>query len=395
MNKGSIINIVDKLIFFLLCVYALLACTEDLGSMPFVRAAALLGCMRFLIQPIKLQFHKKHIRYIAAFLGSLIFTIVIDGGNYKEGLRFIWHDYLATMLPFLVTLLYIKKEQVNKLVLCLIISLGLTSAYGLWEGLHGIERVWGWAGGYMQLGGVLILVVPLVVVLLSKNSLKTSRYRPIWAVVLVLSIPVVFFNATRIAWIALLVIIPFILLSEQKNNKKVMSYTVVLIALFVLIGTVLPASHDRIDNMFNKSYQPNSERILMWHSAEAMFLDHPLTGLGLGNYKAAYYEKYISPAAKEQTVHAHSNIMHLLATTGILGATAYLFLFGYFLVESFSTWRKENSVAAQIFFFATIGFFIQGLTDYNIGFIGVVCKVYWLMLALYLIASENVKMKER
>ncbi len=134
----------------------------------------------------------------------------------------------------------------------------------------------------------------------------------------------------------------------------------------------------------------------MWQSAWNMFIDHPFTGVGLGNYTEQYYGKYISPSANELTVlHAHNNIMHLAATTGLLGVVAYIAMFGYFLYESFSKWRYKKTIAPLVFFFATVGFVIEGMTDYNIGFGNLTVKIYWTLLAIYLVLDGAVSVEDR
>jgi O-antigen ligase len=396
INKILNINILNKVIYFFICGYVILSCTEVLGAVHLLRVALFLGVIRLMIKPLKITINTKHFWYIAAFLLAIIFTIFMNGGNCYEGLRFLRSDYLGTMIPMICILLFIKKDQVKKILLCLIFSLCITNLYALWETLHGMTRVGGLAGGAMQLGGALILIVPLTVLLIVNKEFMSTTYRPFLILALLLEIPVVFFNATRIAWIALLIVIPLLLLLVQKNKKRAIVYSLILVVLFVKIGSVIPYAHERLNVMTDKSYQPNSERILMWHSAGNMFRDHPLTGVGLGNYKEQYQEKYMSVLAKEPyQIHAHNNIIHLAATTGVVGVMAYLAMFGYFLYESFRKWREKKTIAPLIFFLATLGFVIQGMTDYNIGFIGVVSKIYWMLLAIYLVLDGVVKVEDR
>ncbi|GMB01267.1 O-antigen ligase family protein [Pelosinus sp. IPA-1] len=395
VNKIIPIELFNKIIYFLVCAYVTLSLTETLGAMHFIRGALLLGIIRFMVKPMKITIQTSHFWYIGAFLLAIIFTIFFDKGNYYEGIRFLRSDYLGTMLPMICVLFFIKKDQIRTIILCLMASLNITNLYALWEAFHGIDRVYGMAGGYMQLGSALILLVPLTVLLIINKEFMPSVYRPFLMITLILALPVVFFNATRITWIALLIIIPILLLCVQKNKKKAIAYSLVILILFIGICSAIPNAQGRLHVMVDRSYQPNSERILMWQSAWHMFLDHPMTGVGLGNYKEQYYTKYISPSAQEQTVHAHSNMMHLAATTGLLGVGAYFAMFGYFLYESFKKWRYKKTIAPLIFFFATLGFLIQGMTDYNIGFIGVAAKIYWMLLAIYLVLDEAVSVEGR
>lgn len=395
VNRIVTINILNRMIYFLICAYVALSCTEVLGAMHFLRGAVFLGIIRFMVKPLKITIQTKHFWYIGAFLLAIICTIFFDNGNYYEGIRFLRLYYLGTMLPMVCILLFIKKDQIRTLLLCLMGSICITNLYALWEAFHGINRVWGLAGGYMELGGILILLVPLTTLLIINKEFMPSSWRLFLIFILLLEIAAAFFNATRITWIALLIVIPMVLLCVQKNKKRAIAYGLVFVILFIGICSTIPYAQGRLHVMLDKSYQSNSERILMWQSAWKMFIDHPITGVGLGNYKEQYYNKYISPAAKEQTVHAHSNIMHLAATTGLLGAGAYLAMFGYFLYESFRKWLCKKTIAPLIFFFATLGFLIQGITDYNIGFIGIVAKIYWMLLAIYLVLDGVVSVEDR
>lgn len=395
VNNLFTINFLNKSLYFFIYAYVTLSCTEVLGAMHFMRGALFLGVIRFMMKPLKITIRTNHFWYIGAFLLAILSTIVIDKGNYYGGIKFLRSDYVATMLPMVCILLFIKKDQIKNILLCFMISLFMTNCYALWEAFHGVNRVWGLTGGYMQLGGALILLVPLTLLLIIDKEFIPAVYRPFLIITLLLEIPVVVFNATRITWIALLIVVPILLLCVQTNKKKAIIYSLLLVILFIGICNVNPYVQGRLSVMIDKSYQPNSERILMWQSAWNMFRDHPITGVGLGNYTEQYYQQYISPAAKEQTVHAHSNIMHLAATTGLVGVMAYTAMFGYFLYESFKKWRYKKTIAPLIFFCSTLGFLIQGMTDYNIGFIGVVAKIYWMLLAIYLVLDGAVSVEDR
>lgn len=396
VNKMFNINFLDKTIYFFICVYVTLSCTEVLGAMHFLRGALFLGIIRFIMKPFKITMQTKHFWYIGTFLLALIATIFFDKGNYYEGIKFWRLEYLATMLPMVAILLFVKKDQIRNIIMCLLVSLSITNVYAIWQAFHGSTRAEGLAGGIMQLGGVLILLIPLTILLIINKESMPSIYRPFLIVTLLLEIPAVFFNATRITWIALLIVIPLLLLFVQKDKKKAIAYSLVLMILFIGICSVIPQTQVRLNNMFDKSYQSNSERILMWKSAWSMFIDHPITGVGLGNYKEEYQGKYISPSAKEREhIHAHNNILHLAAATGLLGVGAYLVMFSYFLYESFRKWYHKKTIGPLIFFLATVGFLIQGVTDYNIGVLGVVCKIYWMVLAIYLVLDGAVSVEDR
>jgi O-antigen ligase len=68
----------------------------------------------------------------------------------------------------------------------------------------------------------------------------------------------------------------------------------------------------------------NSERLAHWLAGIHMFLDHPLTGVGIGNYQDLYSQYslgiFVLPLG-----HAHNYYINIAAETGILGLLAFLF----------------------------------------------------------------------
>lgn len=65
------------------------------------------------------------------------------------------------------------------------------------------------------------------------------------------------------------------------------------------------------------------ERLAHWQAALAMADDHPWTGVGFGNYEAAY-PQYALMNWPTPLGHAHNYYLNTLAETGILGLVTYL-----------------------------------------------------------------------
>jgi putative inorganic carbon (hco3(-)) transporter len=70
------------------------------------------------------------------------------------------------------------------------------------------------------------------------------------------------------------------------------------------------------------------ERVAHWQAGLAMFADHPLLGVGIGNYAVAYPD-YAPPHFYDALGHAHNVYVNFLAETGLLGTVPWLvFWFG-------------------------------------------------------------------
>jgi O-antigen ligase len=74
-----------------------------------------------------------------------------------------------------------------------------------------------------------------------------------------------------------------------------------------------------------------------------MFLDHPFTGVGIGNYPDAYPQYYIT-IFTNSLGHAHNYYINIAAETGFLGLIAFLlFVLALFVAggRAYSTIHKQ------------------------------------------------------
>jgi O-antigen ligase len=82
------------------------------------------------------------------------------------------------------------------------------------------------------------------------------------------------------------------------------------------------------------------ERIAHWQAAVDMWRDHFWTGVGIGNYVAAYAD-YGLPKWPYALGHAHNIYLNLAAEAGFIGLVAYLLFVGAAL---WHTWRVAGRV---------------------------------------------------
>jgi len=87
------------------------------------------------------------------------------------------------------------------------------------------------------------------------------------------------------------------------------------------------------------------ERLAHWQAAIRMAEAHPWLGVGLGNYAAAYDEHRLVVWVNALG-HAHNYYLNLLAETGALGLTTYVFWWGAAALE---VWRARRRGRAPNF----------------------------------------------
>ncbi len=91
------------------------------------------------------------------------------------------------------------------------------------------------------------------------------------------------------------------------------------------------------------------ERMSHLQAGWSMFLDHPVTGVGPGNYSIAYEGRGLfeqAPYAFDPWYasrgHAHNYYLHIAAEAGIIGAFAYALLLIVLVVQAFATLRTPQ-----------------------------------------------------
>jgi len=108
------------------------------------------------------------------------------------------------------------------------------------------------------------------------------------------------------------------------------------------------------------------DRVLLYQSAFQMFLDHPFLGVGFENFAVAYprYQQaeWFAVAGMNTTnTSAHNWILHVAATTGIVGLLANLALLAAFTFHAWRRARDPNAAGVIVAFAAIATFYGSGL----------------------------------
>ena len=160
----------------------------------------------------------------------------------------------------------------------------------------------------------------------------------------------------------------YVFFFKGRSFKKLVSHSafIVLPFLIAFFSSELLSSSlntrsyiDRIETIgLNRT--ASSGRFDYWGSAFESFVDNPIIGSGLGNFKiksisygADYIHGYTVP------YHAHNDFIHTATELGILGFLSYLGIFvllALYLVKLFLKDSKNNQLQIFILFLALIGY---------------------------------------
>lgn len=333
---------------------------------------------------------KKYYLAITVFIFTM-FVSALASGDIGKGLK-VWSDlWLWRLMPFFIVTLAIKEaETAKKILVFSIIGITVGGLYLIYQGLVDHIRAAGFFGHPMTFAGYFCIYLPILFISFLEKKIS-GRWQWLAGCLFILNSVALMFNLTRGAWLAvasvvLLILIYYIL----KCNKLAVLSLIVLIAFGASISSY-PPFIKRLGSITDANYQSNTERILIWHSAFNMFKDHPVTGVGLGQYKDNYQHKYISHKAKEPKLsHAHNNFMQMLAENGIIGFAGFLTLIFCFIFYSFKRFIEENNPYALMMCVSSLALVLQGMTEYNFGN-SAVMKSFWLVQGCLLVLSTNWK----
>ncbi len=166
------------------------------------------------------------------------------------------------------------------------------------------------------LAGFLVIGLTIILHSLIKGPFLRSKAGPYW-IIISSALLTLFLTFSLSAWLAfLLITIPFLLLSIYPKIKALMISTGLILIVFSLS---LRFSFLAPESSFSRRSQLNK---ISWQ----MFLDHPLTGVGLNNFTVSM-EKYGYVTATTRFLQpVHNLYLLILSETGLIGVFAFLYL---------------------------------------------------------------------
>ena len=324
---------------------------------------------------------------------AAMFASALCSGDIIAGLKYSADRWIWRVVPFVIALLGFKgiRERQN-ILYAILIGVGINNLFIIYKGITTGRRAGGFYGHYMMHAGFLCLLLPVLLVLLFEKKLLPLSKKYI-AISFVISFGALIFNSTRGAWLSLIPVLLGISLCYMRHSKKVF---IIALAFWIGVAGCL-ALHPKLSRRFASAVNVNkhTERILIWNSAWRMFKDHPVLGVGQGQFKHQYHQKYISRKAKEPNLtHAHNNIMQMLAENGSIGFVAFMSVFATILWQSLKKYLHNKNPWHLMILGSTTALFLQGLTEYNFGQSGVM-KCYWLLLACLLVLGKYWEKQDR
>ncbi len=261
-------------------------------------------------------------------------------------------------------------------------------------GTHFEPRIAGPVGDPNFFAQILVIVVPLVVALAWTET--SRRYRALALACVALVVAGIVCTYSRGGGLALCVVLGLSLLDRRIDRRYLAMAGAGLAVLLILlpadftrrlgtVSTILPGHETtlRPDSSFEL-------RKLWVQTAWHIFLDHPLAGVGGGNY-AAYYDEYSATVGSVNREfdrvgmahYPHNLYLEVAAETGLVGVVVFGFVLLTCFVtlararRAFLTARDERMAAlARATAIALTGYLVSSLFLH-----GAFQRYLWLLLA--------------
>jgi O-antigen ligase len=147
----------------------------------------------------------------------------------------------------------------------------------------------------------------------------------------------ILFSYVRSIWIGLLVGVTALALLRRGAAMRV---ALAVAAAGLVVVLAVPSLRARALSIVDPHY--NAGRTYIWDRSWHMLSDHPVTGIGFGNYRRlqdAYFDP-AAPAAQVPRTGAHCTYLHVAVEMGVLGLTAFLWLWIRFFPWALRTYRR-------------------------------------------------------
>jgi O-antigen ligase len=350
---------------------------------------------------------------LAFVLACLLSEVFADGGAPDLGHATLWRSLLGFFVVFhALSLVPDAGRTARRIVAALSAGLVFAGALGvyqyftgfdalLWAGLHktlaqvpapGVPGRYGAMGLFtsrLTFGHVVLVLLALLGGAVLSGAVR-GRLRALAVATCALGLAALVLTFDRAAFLGLAVSAAalgagFALRGRPRAAGNAAPWKRSALALASALGLALaalaafPPARARLASSL--SLAQNADRVFLWSRALEIIRDHPLTGVGFGNYHnvcSRYYDR-VDPSFFMRT-WAHCSPLSLLAETGPLGLLAALWL-GVAAVRALSAKLREGAPYALGALAAIAGLFTAGLV-HDLIYDTKVMYPLWLAVAL-------------
>ena len=310
-------------------------------------------------------------KYAKAYGIMLLFLLpsVLFTGNISVSFPEFFNVWIWRIPVFAIIVLGIKNKNTLLTMLAIfLLVFGIDSLVAFIQPIIGyVPRGYGFGSSPLTIAGIMVMMTPVMLVALwdsvFPNYVKQSSLFALFSM---------FFgmhgNQSRGSWIFTLLLFPFASWQYIWAKKKYLILSLAVIATVIALFASQPFYVARFYSIANTTTDgSNLGRFDVWQSSVNMFKDHPLIGVGIGQWRDYYELMYRLPRETQDLYHAHSNFFQLISEVGAIGFIGVVGFYLFLVIDSFKNWMKDKNPYDLAACGAIIGYiFLFGQFEYTL-----------------------------
>ena len=333
---------------------------------------------------------KKYSKMFALMLLLLLPSAVLTN-NIAVGLPEFINVWLWRIPVFFVIALCIRDKKILFTMLAVFfVDFGIDNLVAFYQHVSGMtDRGWGFGSSVLTIAGLMVMLGPIFCVILLDSAFPNYvKASALWALGCVGF--GMYGNQSRGSWLFNMIMVPIVSL------PYILKRFGCVVAVLVVLGGVVwgfstqPQYVARFESITNTTTDAsNLGRFDVWISSINMFKDHPVTGVGIGQWRTIYEASYRLPTENQHLYHAHNNFIQLLGEVGLLGLLGVLIFYGSIVVDNFVVWFKNRDPYSLCAMIAVICYvFVFGQVEYTLDNSSGI-RIMYFMLATMLQLRDN------
>ena len=333
---------------------------------------------------------KKYSKTFALMLLLLLPSALLTN-NIAVGLSEFINVWLWRIPVFFVIALCIRdKKTLFTMLAVFFVDFGIDSLVAFYQHVSGMtDRGWGFGSSVLTISGLMVMLVPIFCVILLDSAFPSYvKASALWALGCVGF--GMYGNQSRGSWLFNMIMVPIVSLPYILKRFGCVVAVLVVLGGIVWGFSTQPQYVARFESITNTTTDAsNLGRFDVWISSINMFKDHPVTGVGIGQWRTIYEASYRLPTENQHLYHAHNNFIQLLGEVGLLGLLGVLIFYGSIIVDNFVVWFKKRDPYSLCAMIAVICYvFVFGQVEYTLDNSSGM-RIMYFMLATMLQLRDN------
>lgn len=333
---------------------------------------------------------KKYSKTFALMLLLLLPSALLTN-NIAVGLSEFINVWLWRIPVFFVIALCIRdKKTLFTMIAVFFVDFGIDNLVAFYQHVSGMtDRGWGFGSSVLTISGLMVMLVPIFCVILLDLAFPSYvKASALWALGCVGF--GMYGNQSRGSWLFNMIMVPIVSLPYILKRFGCVVAVLATLGGIVWGFSTQPQYVARFESITNTTTDgSNLGRFDVWTSSINMFKDHPVTGVGIGQWRTIYEASYRLPTENQHLYHAHNNFIQLLGEVGLLGLLGVLIFYGSIIVDNFVVWFKKRDPYSLCAMIAVICYvFVFGQVEYTLDNSSGM-RIMYFMLATMLQLRDN------